>query len=138
MNNEEPKIPQTVRDAIISAHAAQDRAEESLKSVLPKFDFLKNIKIPTFNFPEPIEIEIPTAPHVIQEQNAWERHEETLKIQTSILNVQNEILKDQKSNKKWSTLSLFFSGLAALFGAIAIIPVLPVLRAWFGWLFGLL
>ncbi len=129
MSNETPEKNQTVGDLILAQHEVEDRLKESFKSMEPLLSSLQKIKFPTFQIPEipqmtsSLELEAFESLDVTRERNAWERHTEMLEVQNAVLQVQKEILNDQKRNKKFMIAGLILSGLAALFGAIALAPV---------------
>ena len=93
-NNEEYnkiKIPKDLDGAIKTAHDTYKEVIRNIGTIIPK------INIPDM---KGIEVNLPPSLDIIYEQNAWERHKETMEIENAILNVQNYILEEQKSTSK--------------------------------------
>lgn len=131
--NEEklPKVPQDAIDAIMTAEKIGTKLKENLDRVMRPVvadmermnDTLSNhLRIPDISM-----IELAKPPHLIQEENAWQRHSENIeaqkdiiKYQDSILAVQKEMYKDQQSGKKYVIWGLVLSAVAAVTGVIAL------------------
>jgi len=123
MNKENKKIPQAVFNAMRSAEEAQARITETMKSMAPTLLAFNNLKISKKSLLDSMEIKLGPPTEVIREQNNWERHAEMLNVHNALLQAQQEMLKDQKSAKKFVIIGLVLSGIAALFAVIAVIPV---------------
>ncbi len=103
-------------------------AQENYKKLLTDFASfvpnLQNIKIPSFLIPPKSETFIlPPSMDVISEKNAWTRHGEILNVQSAVLEIQKEILKEQKSTTKLTVWILCLTVLGIMVSLFSILFV---------------
>jgi len=91
------------------------KVNETFKSIT---SIMPSLEMPVIKIPDLKNIK---SPMVIQEQNNWERHAELVNIQDSILKVQAEILKEQKSTSKMTLVILILAILTLIATILTII-----------------
>jgi len=85
---------------------------QNLKLLIPK------IKIPEFHIPDISKIE---SLDVIKERNAWKRHSELMEVQNTIITIQEEILKEQRSTSKMTLAILILTIITILISIVSIL-----------------
>ena len=121
MKNNDEKLKQTF-EAIQKSSESIRQTFENIKKSMPKFT------IPEFHFDIP-DISKIESPEVIKERNNWERHEELMSIQDTVLKIQDGILNEQKSTSK---MTLYILILTIISGCISVLALLKAFSYFSG------
>lgn len=109
INQEKLKLPQSVIQAAEEARKSYELISKNISntiSILPKID------LPDYKIPKAIKgLDTSGIPinDVMRDRDAWKRHKEILDIENSLLIIQKETLKEQKSTTKLTQWILFLT-----------------------------
>jgi hypothetical protein len=105
MDEKQIKLPESVINSIKEAQETYKKLQENIKNIIPKIPKI-DLSIPNFEnlYPKNIDFIMPKSMDVVQEENNWERHNELLKTQNTVVNVLKKILEEQHSTSKMTKL----------------------------------
>lgn len=118
MKNNDEKLKRTFEAMQKSSESIRQTFENIQKS-MPK------IKIPEFHFDIPDLSKIESS-DVIKERNNWERHEELMNIQDTVLKIQDGILNEQKSTSKMTLYILILTIISVGISIIALLKAFSI------------
>lgn len=111
------EIPESTLRTMKDAQETYKKIALNVANFIPK---LPKFEIPSFLIPSQSETAyLPM--DIVSEKNAWKRHEEILNVQSAVLEIQKEILKEQRSTTK---LTLWIFGLTIMGIIISLISII--------------
>lgn len=112
------KIPESTLAIIHDAQKSYNDISDTINSLVSKFPKIDIPSIAPIDFRQN-EIVIP--PRIDPEKNEWKRHDESLKVQNSILKIQTGILEEQQSNSKLSNKIFYLSIAGIIISVISVV-----------------
>jgi hypothetical protein len=119
------KLPDSTIKSIRDAQNSYKLIADNLANMMPKIPDLELFKLELPKLYEREDLVIPKLinHNAIREENNWKRHKEILDVQNSLLGIQGELLKEQKSNTNMTKKVFVLTIISTIIAIISLIII---------------